>query len=122
MDGLRLELSISPALIERQETLVATLHVENLQNESVELISSCTALSLIKTFRDGTRVDLQGTVLGCGDAITPFTIEARDTLTQTYEIRAIRSDSEPVERGSYVLRAEFMVLELPDLEATFRIE
>ncbi len=121
VDGLRLEFGVSPSSIERQETLVATLEVENLRDEGVELISSCTALALIKAFRSGERVDLEGTVLGCGDAITPFQIGAGEVLTRTYEIRAVRVDGMPVERGEYVLRAEFMVLELPDLEASFRV-
>lgn len=121
VDGLRLELGISPSSIERQEKVVATLEVENLRDEEVELISSCTALALIKTFRRGERADLEGTALGCGDAITPFQIGAGEVLTRTYEIRAVRVDGMPVERGEYVLRADFMVLELPDLEVSFRV-
>ena len=122
LDGLRLDLELNRASVERQESLVATVRIENLNEQPVELVSSCTALTLIKTFRGGDRVDLVGTVLGCGDAITPFVIEGGATLTESFEIRAVRQGGQPVEKGRYVLRAEFMVVELPDLEVSFRVE
>lgn len=121
-NGLRLQLDVTPSSIERQETLIATLRLENLQDEPVEMTSSCTSLALIKTFRGDERVDLEGTVLGCWDALTPFRIGAGETLSQNYEIRAVRSDEQPVARGTYDLRVEFMVPDLPDLETSFSIE
>ena len=121
-NGLRIEIDVAPSSVERQETLVATLRLENLQDEPVEMTSSCTSLALIKTFRGDERVDLEGNVLGCWDALTAFHIGARETLVQDYEIRAVRFDEEPVAKGTYALRVEFMVPDLPDLETSFTVK
>lgn len=98
------------------------MRLENLQDKPVELTSGCTALALIKTFRGDQLVHLDGTVLGCYAALTPFTINAGDTLVQETEIRAVRHDEEPVEKGVYRLHVEFNVPDLPELETSFKVE
>lgn len=118
---LRIQVEISPASIERQEVLVARLELENLTDEPVELVSGCSTLALVQTLRAGEMADLRGSVVGCRAMVTSYVIEAGETLTWTYEIRAVRRDEEPVERGLYVLRVEFMVPGLPVLETAFRV-
>lgn len=121
-NGLRIEIDVNSSSIERQATLIATLRLENLQDEPVEMTSSCTSLALIRTFRGDEEVPLRGNVLGCRAALTPFRIGARETLSQEYEIRGVRLDEQPVERGTYALRVEFMVPDLPDLETSFTVD
>lgn len=45
VDGLRIEFTVAPSSIERQETLIASLRLDNLQDEPVEVVSSCTTLA-----------------------------------------------------------------------------
>lgn len=120
-DDLRIALVVAPTAIERQEALTATLSLENRTTAPLELTSSCTALALIRTIRGGQPVDLEGSAGGCFTAITPFELGAGETLTRTYEIRAVRRDGEPVDRGTYVLQVDFMVPGLPTVEAVFEV-
>lgn len=121
-DELRIELEVTPAAIERQETLTVTLSLENRTGAPLELTSSCSALAMIRTVRAGQQVDLEGSGLGCYEVITPFEIGAGEVFTSEYEIRAVRHDAEPVDRGTYVLHVDFMVAGLPTMEAAFEVK
>ena len=109
------------------ETFVATLTLENPTNREVTLTSPEGCLALPSVYREGQRLEWDGTSLGCLTAVTHHTVPAHGTLVRAFELRAALlggpdpSDYEiEPEPGVYELRMEIYVL-LPDLDTEFLV-
>lgn len=90
----------------------------NMGAEAVQLESPCTTLASVPTFRNG---GLEGSGSGCRPSLTTVSIDAGATLDRSWEIRAVRRDGLPVDRGAYTAQVELLPAGLPSLEASFRV-
>lgn len=120
-DELRIQLEVSATSIDRGDAILATARIENLTSRTLELTSSCTRLTAFEVVQDGEPVPFEGTVNGCGFALTDFPIDPGATLTRTREIRAAAFDGSPVEPGMYSVRFTVLVPWIPDVEVLFEV-
>lgn len=118
---LRIELELSETSIARRDSILAAARIENLTDRTLVLTSSCTRLTEFYVVQDGEETSFQGTVNGCGFAITDFSIEPGETITRTRVVRALTYDGGPVARGIYAVRFRVLVPWIPDVDVPFEV-
>jgi hypothetical protein len=120
VDGLSVHFTVT-ASVREAGAYTARLTVENRRAEDVALVSGCTTLTRIGAFRRGERVHLEGTVDGCFPGETTFRIPSGEDLIRLFEIRAFVPAIGPAPKGEYVLRTDFNVPGLPNVEDRFMV-
>lgn len=122
INGLDLELTLTPSVVARHETLHAELTIRNTTGRTAELVSRCSAIASIGVYRDGERVSVRGTGHGCRPAFTTFEIPSGEVLRREWAIAAESPEGDAIPQGTYTFLVEFSVDGLPDLEHELRIE
>lgn len=121
-NDLRIQLELSATSIRRGEGIQATARIENLTSRTLVLTSSCSRLTSFHVFQESEEANFQGTINGCGFAITDFHIGPGETITRTREVRALTSDGGPVAPGFYAVRFKVLVRWIPEVEVLFEVQ
>lgn len=119
---LRIGLTIEPDTVPAGGALAVRLDIENTGSRMVELESVCPVLSFIHVVFDGTQIPVRGAGGNCFNAVTHFEVPPGQILSETWQIAAERRDGEELGPGPYVVETQFLVPELPNVEARFVVE
>ena len=119
---LRIGLTVEPRTVRPGGALAVRLDILNTGSRLVELEAVCPVLSFIHVVFDGTRVPVRGAGGNCFNAVTTFEVPAGEILSETWQIAAERRGGEELRPGPYVVETQFLVPELPNVEARFVVE
>lgn len=117
---LEVRLTLSTDEVRLHESFEARVVLRNGGDEDITLVSPCSALAFVGLHRAADRVPVRGTEMGCFDVVTEWEIPAGGELSQTWTVTAETHEGDPVSRGLYVFRVDFLV-DLPDLETRVRV-
>lgn len=119
-EGLRVELTVEPAIVSPHRAFTARLTVTNTTPREVEVVTAHSCLVIAHVMRGETRVPFEGSSWGCYAAITRHVFAPGETRTLVWELRAELyaehpgdTDGAPASPGVYRVRAEFDTY-LPD--------
>lgn len=122
VEGLSLDLTLSPASVKRRDPFEAELVIRNTRRDTVTLSSGCSTIAWIRLYRDGERVSARGTDNGCLTVVTAFQIPPGGELRRKWTITAEDTNGSALPPGVYTFRLDFNVAGLPDLERVLRVE
>lgn len=120
MGDLDVELTLSSDEVRVHESFDARVVLRNRGDESVTLVSGCSAFAFIALHRAAEKLNARGTRGGCFSIPTSWEIPPGGGLVGRWTVTAETFEGEPLGRGLYVFRVDFLV-DLPDLEALVRI-
>lgn len=112
--GLRVELTVEPAILAPHAPFVVRLTVTNTTVREVKIVTAHSCLVLPHVMQGETRVPFEGSLWGCFAAITTHVFAPGETRTMEWEMRAELyaanpgdTDGAPAPPGTYRVRAEF---------------
>jgi hypothetical protein len=122
IEGLTVELEISPSEVRPFEPFTVRLDVANRTADTIRVVTAHGCLATPHVLRDGVRIPMEGSWWGCTAAITTHVFAPGQTWSQTWRMRAAvyaeasgEVDGAPARRGHYRVRTVFDLLELaPD--------
>jgi hypothetical protein len=98
--GIRVALTLDPAVVRQPATLVARLSYTNLRNDSVTVSSGMGCDAFVGVYSGNTRVSIPTTDYACTAAIVYWTLQPGEVRTHEWTLR-IAPDGVPLAQGHY---------------------
>jgi hypothetical protein len=127
VNDLMIDFSLSRASVHPSESLEARLIIWNRTKRSIPLTSGDSCLADLEATKEGQRVELAGTAVGCLTVITHFEVAPHDSLVKTFPLAAALPQHQapwgyvvPAPVGTYRVQSR-LPSGLPDVTAEFQV-